>query len=112
MCKTLSDASNELAKRVERTARGPQEAVKALGKLSISPLSYTCILAWAVDWLLEQGRRAVITYIVRMEEHRVTRQVLLQCVKPAPESLFGDVPDLDVYTAINLAMNRVEWKEN
>ncbi len=46
-----------------------------------------------------------------MEDHRVTRQVLLQCVKPAPESLFGDVPDLHVYTAINLAMNRVERKE-
>ncbi len=30
----------------------------------------------------------------------------------APESLLGDVPDLDVYTAINLAMNRVEWKAN
>ncbi len=26
--------------------------------------------------------------------------------------MLGDVPDLDVYTAINLAMNRVEWKEN
>ncbi len=36
----------------------------------------------------------------------------LQCVKQAPESLFSDVPDLDVHTAINLAMNRVEWKEN
>ncbi len=51
-------------------------------------------------------------YILRVEEHRVTRQVLLQCVKPATESLFGDVPDLDVYEAINLAMNRLEWKEN
>ncbi len=29
---------------------------------------------------------------------------LCHCVKPAPESWFGDVPDLDVYTAINLAM--------
>ncbi len=28
------------------------------------------------------------------------------------ESLFGDVPDLDVRKAINLAVNRVEWKEN
>ncbi len=46
-----------------------------------------------------------------LQRHRVTRQVLLQCVKPAPESLFGDVPDLDVYTSTNLAMNRVEWKE-
>ncbi len=51
-------------------------------------------------------------FILRMEEHRVTGQVLLQCVKPAPESLFGDVPGLDVQTAINLAMNREEWKNN
>ncbi len=51
-------------------------------------------------------------HILRMEEHRVTRKVLLQCVKPIPESLFGDVPDLDIYTAINLAINRVEWKES
>ncbi len=28
------------------------------------------------------------------------------------ESLFGDVPDLDIYTAINLAMNRAERKAN
>ncbi len=51
-------------------------------------------------------------HILRMEEHRVTPQVLFQCVKPDPESLFGDVPDLDIYTAINLAINTVEWKEN
>ncbi len=51
-------------------------------------------------------------YILRTEEHRVTRQVLLQYVKPAAELLLGDVPDLDVCTATNLAVNRVEWKEN
>ncbi len=51
-------------------------------------------------------------HILGMEEHSDTGQVLLQCLKPAPESLFSDVPDLDIYTAINLAMNRVEWKEN
>ncbi len=49
--------------------------------------------------------------ILRMDERRVTRQVPLQCVKTAPESLFRDVPDLNVYTAINLAISRVEWKE-
>ncbi len=42
--------------------------------------------------------------------YRVARQDLLQCVNPAPESQFSDVPDLDVYTAINPAMNRVEGK--
>ncbi len=28
------------------------------------------------------------------------------------QSLFGDVLDLDAFKAIDLAMNRVEWKEN
>ncbi len=37
-----------------------------------------------------------------MGEYRVPRQVLLPCVKPAPESFFGDVPDMDVDAAINL----------
>ncbi len=50
-------------------------------------------------------------HILRLKEHCVTRLVLLQCVKPAPESLFGDVL-ADVYAAINLAMNRIEWKAN
>ncbi len=48
----------------------------------------------------------------RIKVFRITRQVLLLCVKQAPELLLGDVSDLDVYTAINLAMNKVEWKEN
>ncbi len=51
-----------------------------------------------------------LVHILRIEEHRVTPQVLFQCVKQALESLFGDVPDLDVYAAINLATNRVEGK--
>ncbi len=46
-----------------------------------------------------------------MEEHSVSRQGQHQCVIPAPESLFGDVPDLDVCTAIDIAMNGVEWKQ-
>ncbi len=50
-------------------------------------------------------------HILRVEEHRVPRYVLLQCVRAAPESLFGDVPDLDVYAAIKIAMNRVDRKE-
>ncbi len=35
-------------------------------------------------------------------------QVRLQRVKPAPESQFGDI----LYTPKNLAMNRIDWKEN
>ncbi len=54
--------------------RGPQEAVKAPGKLSVSPLSCDSTLAL--------------------------------------RSFFGDVPALDAHAAINLAMNREEWKNN
>ncbi len=40
-------------------------------------------------------------HILRMEGHRLTRQVLLQCVKATPESILGDVPGLEVQAAIN-----------
>ncbi len=62
-----------VAARGRGPERGPQEAVKAAGKLIFSSLQY---------------------------------------VKQAPESLFCGVPDLDAHTAVNCAMNRVEWKEN
>ncbi len=51
-------------------------------------------------------------HIRRMEQHRVAGQALLQRVKPASELLFGDVPDLNVHTAIKLVMNRVQLMEN
>ncbi len=35
-----------------------------------------------------------------------------KCVKPAPKSLFGDVPGLDIHQAKNPVMNREEWKNN
>ncbi len=63
-----------------------------------------------------------------MEEHRLSRHiplqyaklasvlfgclVLLHCVKPTPESIFGDLIDTDVDKAISLAKDRVEWKRN
>ncbi len=34
--------------------------------------------------------------VVCAEEVVLEEKVLLQCVQPAPESLFGDVPDLDI----------------
>ncbi len=39
--------------------------------------------------------------ILRMDERRTVRQVLLQCVKP---SLFGDVPDLNIDKALNISL--------
>ncbi len=50
-------------------------------------------------------------HILRMEGHRLTRQVLLQCLKLTPESILGDVSGLEIQAAINLAKERVEWKK-
>ncbi len=49
-------------------------------------------------------------HILRLEEHRVIRQVLINCVKPTPDSLFGDVPELDSRNAAELAVDRDKWK--
>ena len=49
-------------------------------------------------------------HILRMNERRTVRQVLLHCVKPTAESLFSDVPDLNIDKALKIAMNRIEWK--
>lgn len=42
---------------------------------------------------------------------RVT-MVGMECVKPTSESIFGNVVDLDVQAAANLANDRIEWKKN
>ncbi len=51
-------------------------------------------------------------HILRMDESRLVRKVLLQCFRPTPESIFGDVLDLDVLAAIHLANDRIEWEKN
>ncbi len=42
-------------------------------------------------------------HILRLEEHRVIRRVLMNCVRTTPDSLFGDVPDLDSRKAAEIA---------
>ncbi len=50
-------------------------------------------------------------HILRLEEHRVIRKVLMNCVRPTPaDSLFGDVPDLDSRKAAEIAKDREKWK--
>ncbi len=49
-------------------------------------------------------------HILRMEEHRVIRRVLMNCDKPTPGSLFGDVPDLDSGKAAEIAKDWEKWK--
>ncbi len=51
-----------------------------------------------------------VGHILRMHEHRLVWRVLLICVKPIPESIFGDVPELDVAAAIKVSRERIEWK--
>ncbi len=48
--------------------------------------------------------------ILRLEEDQVIRLDLMNCVKPSPESSFGDVPDLDSRKAAELAESREKWK--
>ncbi len=43
--------------------------------------------------------------------YRTVRKILLSCVKPTPESIFGDVPDLNITKAILDAKNRSKWKK-
>ncbi len=48
--------------------------------------------------------------ILRLGQHRVVRQVLLNCVRSTPDSLFGNVPDLDLEKATEIAYDRDKWK--
>ncbi len=49
-----------------------------------------------LDVMMRAGGRRWnwLGHILRLEEHRVIRPVLMNCVRPTQESLFGDVPDL------------------
>ncbi len=38
-------------------------------------------------------------HVLRMPEHRLVRQVLLNCVRPTHETLFADVPNLSIEKA-------------
>ncbi len=51
-------------------------------------------------------------HILRMDERRTVRQILLNCVKPTPVSIFGGLIDIGVNEAISLAKDRIEWKKN
>ncbi len=46
-----------------------------------------------------------------MEENRTVPKILLSCVKATPESIFGDVPDLNITRAILDTKNRSKWKK-
>ncbi len=50
-------------------------------------------------------------HILPMDEDCPTRRVLLECVPPTPESLYGDVPKLDIAAATKIAKDRIGWKK-
>ncbi len=47
-----------------------------------------------------------------MDERRLVLQALLKCIKPTPESIIGDVVYSDIQAVIDLARDRIEWKNN
>ncbi len=51
-------------------------------------------------------------HILRMLEHRLTRKVLLNCVKPTHETLFADVPNLCIENGTNMSKDRKLWSSN
>ncbi len=63
-----------------------------------------------IQWILET-RWSWIGQILRMDEDRLLRKVLLKCAKPENESLYGDIPDLNVEKAIEAARDRENCKK-
>ncbi len=47
-----------------------------------------------------------------MPEHRLVRQVLLNCVKPTHETLFADVPNLSIENSTKMSKDRKLWSSN
>ncbi len=52
-----------------------------------------------------------LDHIMRMDENRLVRKILLNCVKPNAESLFGDISNLDVEKAMEIVHDREEWNK-
>ncbi len=51
-------------------------------------------------------------HVLRMPEHRLVRQVLLNCVRPTHETLFADVPNLSIENATKMSKDRELWSSN
>ncbi len=75
-----------------RPEKDAHEAGKAIGKLL-----YECL-----GWI----------WLGRIDARRTVRQVLLNCVKPTPDSIFGELIDPDVNAAISVAKDKIERKKN
>ncbi len=58
----------------------------------------------AMKWKKAPGlddmpKKQKMEMVLRFPEHRLVRQVLLNCAKPTHETLFGDVPNLSIENA-------------
>ncbi len=53
-----------------------------------------------------------VGHVLRMAEHRLVRQVLLNCVKTTHETLFADVPNLSIENATKMSKDRKLWRSN
>ncbi len=51
-------------------------------------------------------------HVLRMPEHRLVRQVLLNCVRPTHETLFADLPNLSMENATKMSKDRKLWSSN
>ncbi len=51
-------------------------------------------------------------HVLRMPEHRLVRQVLLNCIKPTHETLFADVPNLSIENATKMSKDGKLWSSN
>ncbi len=51
-------------------------------------------------------------HVLRMPEHRLVRQVLLNCVKLTHETLFADEPNLSIENATKMSKDRKLWSSN
>ncbi len=49
--------------------------------------------------LYRDRRWSWLGHVLRMPEHRLVRQVLLNCVRPTHETIFADVPNLSIENA-------------
>ncbi len=51
-------------------------------------------------------------HFFRMLEHRLVRQVLLNCVRPTHETRFADEPNLSIENATKMSKDRKLWSSN
>ncbi len=70
------------------------------------------MLATVTGRTIQDRRWSWLGHVLRMPEHRLVRQVLLNCVKPTHEMLFADVPNRSIENATKMSKDRKLWNSN